>query len=669
MSKSFKDGGVLELQGNRYGIALAWDKMKTQVDLDLQAVVVDTKGSIIDAVYYNRLTAQDKALAHSGDDLVGDGEGFDECIWINLTKMKKNVKLIIFCLAAYSGGAVSSAGIVNAYIVEKWQGQAKESFRVAEHSGTAGVIGLCIMNRSNEGVWTVTRLLDEGSEGHHFMDFIEPTLGDIIRRRIKGAPKCMKVSFPMVKGDLADLPVSKHSNMFHVGVGWDMGELGIDLDVSAVLFGLVGQKVGAVYYNNTKLHGVHHTGDNETGEGEGDDETIVVDLNEVPDHVAQVFFVVNVYTKDVTFSSLKNAYVRVIDHQNHEILKYSLNCGNTATGSGLIIARLYRYPKSNRMGFQALGAFCQGRKWMDRVCLKEMQRIFYIKPQDILDHGERTENGTSPHTPRERRNRQLPTVMSGLPAGGFRSGSGTYYFRRDAKQESVSRVRVGCGWDILKCKRGFKTSVDLDVAAVFFHQDGRDLGAIDYENVEEYGIRHSGDNLTGEGEGDDEVIDVDLDAIPEEINQIYFVVTVYTKGMDFLNVENAYCRVCNEDGTELVRHNLTGSAPCTALVIAQLFRHPEQGWCFKARSEFVNARTWIDPTCMLVMKQLFKETLIHYSPDPDAPQPADTPKVTLLWGTWPDQDKLPEGKAELLDTSEPETDSRSLLPINRIVSL
>jgi len=634
MSKAFKDGGVLALPGNRYGIALSWDKVRNPVDLDLQAVVVDDRGNIIDAVYYNRLQAMDKGLTHSGDELSGDVEGFDECIWVNFQRVKKSAKLIIFCLAAYSGGSIRGAGTSTAYVVEKWQGQTKESFKII--SDSAGVMALCVMNRDVEGSWTITRLLDQGTEGHHFMDFIEPTLGDIIRKRVKGAPKCMRVSFPMVKGDLADLPMNKKSNEFSIGMGWDMGELGIDLDVSAVLFGLVGQKLGAVYYNNTKLHGVCHTGDNETGEGDGDDETITVDLNQVADSVAQIFFVVNVYTKDVTFQSLKNAYVRIVDPNSQEMLRYSLNCGNTALGSALIIARLYRFPKSSRWGFQALGTFCQGRKWMDRVCLKEMQRTFHVQPQDILSEekgreGARENDLTSPRLPF-----RMPSAVPALVASKsqYCSRGGAYYFRNKEgeKDGRVNRVKVGVGWDVLSCKRGFKTTVDLDVAAVFFHRAGRDLGAIDYENVEEYGVSHSGDNVTGEGEGDDEVIDVDLDAIPQDIAQIFFVVTVYTKGMDFLNVENAYCRVCDEDGSELVRHNLTGSAAATALVIAQLFRHPDLGWSFKARSSFSGARTWMDPNCMTTMKHLFKESNNYYSPEPDAPQPCGTPRASLWRG-------------------------------------
>merc|ERR1719498_1591419 len=113
----------------------------------------------------------------------------------------------------------------------------------------------------------------------------------------------------MKKGSMVDLPETNKLKKIQVGVGWDLDPsagTAIDLDISAVFFHTLGRDLGAVYFDNTTEYGLTHTGDNVTGEGEGDDEVISVDLTEVPCEVAQIFFVVNVYTKSVTFALLKN---------------------------------------------------------------------------------------------------------------------------------------------------------------------------------------------------------------------------------------------------------------------------------------------------------------------------------------------------------------------------
>eukprot|EP00429_Kryptoperidinium_foliaceum_P114759 CAMPEP_0176302972 /NCGR_PEP_ID=MMETSP0121_2-20121125/61663_1 /TAXON_ID=160619 /ORGANISM="Kryptoperidinium foliaceum, Strain CCMP 1326" /LENGTH=127 /DNA_ID=CAMNT_0017644509 /DNA_START=72 /DNA_END=452 /DNA_ORIENTATION=+ len=127
MSKKFSQGGALILKNNRYGVCLSWDRTQYNVDLDLQALVVNNSGTISDAVYFNRLEVMDKGLSHSGDDKTGAGEGFDESIWVNFQKIKNEVKLIIFVIAAHSGGCFSKAGDITLHIVEQWHGNTLET--------------------------------------------------------------------------------------------------------------------------------------------------------------------------------------------------------------------------------------------------------------------------------------------------------------------------------------------------------------------------------------------------------------------------------------------------------------------------------------------------------------------------------------------------------------
>jgi hypothetical protein len=103
-------------------------------------------------------------------------------------------------------------------------------------------------------------------------------------------------------------------------------------------------------------------------------------LEQVPAEVMQVFFVVNIYTKKVTFQSVQNSYCRIIDHIGNELARYHLQEGGHE--SGLIIARLFREP-SKRWAFQALGRFSRGTIWKDTV--PDIQAILKMAPREYQE--------------------------------------------------------------------------------------------------------------------------------------------------------------------------------------------------------------------------------------------------------------------------------------------
>ena len=99
-------------------------------------------------------------------------------------------------------------------------------------------------------------------------------------------------------------------------------------------------------------------------------------------------------------------------------------------------------------------------------------------------------------------------------------------------------------------------------------------------------VQHLGDNLTGEGDGDDEQLKVDLNAVPEYISKIDFTATIYdatARNQNFGQVSNAYIRIYNEDnGEELIRYDLGEDFSIeTALVVGELYRHNGE-WKFNA---------------------------------------------------------------------------------------
>eukprot|EP00933_Yihiella_yeosuensis_P023740 TRINITY_DN18473_c0_g3_i1.p1 TRINITY_DN18473_c0_g3~~TRINITY_DN18473_c0_g3_i1.p1 ORF type:complete len:446 (+),score=95.80 TRINITY_DN18473_c0_g3_i1:68-1339(+) len=355
----------LPLPKTRYGVGVSWDvASRGNVDVDLQAVIVDNKGSVIDAVYYNNLKAL-KAITHSGDEQTGEKAGMDELIWITLSKMPEHVRLIIFVVAAYSGGSLRDASNGMLHILEERKESEVARFQLEQSQHNVDAVAM--VYRSNDGSWFLRIIEEPAEEGRHFIDILEPTLGNIIRNMIPGAPKKQKVAFAMEKGSVVDLPPTNRLDMISAGLGWDVNPKAgddVDLDVSAVLFSKEFQVLGAVFFGNIEEFGLLHSGDNLTGEGAGDDEVIQVDFNHVPANVEQIFFVVNVYTKNVTFEMISNAYCRIFNAAGEELARYVLRDGRGERG--LILARLFREP-GGRWGFQACGKFCRGQTWKDSV--------------------------------------------------------------------------------------------------------------------------------------------------------------------------------------------------------------------------------------------------------------------------------------------------------------
>ena len=145
---------------------------------------------------------------------------------------------------------------------------------------------------------------------------------------------------------------------------------------------------------------------------------------------------------------------------------------------------------------------------------------------------------------------------------------------------TLNNVVMGLGWDAAK-KKGFfgfgggSQEVDLDASCFMFDEGNelRDLVFFNHLRSECGSIQHSGDNRTGEGDGDDEQIAVALNRVPANIKSLVFTVSNYT-GQDFSQVENAYCRLINGDnGQEIARYNLSAQGNHTAQIMAKVYRH------------------------------------------------------------------------------------------------
>lgn len=163
----------------------------------------------------------------------------------------------------------------------------------------------------------------------------------------------------------------------------------------------------------------------------------------------------------------------------------------------------------------------------------------------------------------------------------------------------LTRVRMGLGWDAIPKKGMFgkmkTTAIDLDASCVLLDDAKTELDAVWFEKLRssDGSVEHTGDNLTGEGEGDDESILVDLGRVPPQAKSLVFVVTSFSR-QGFSEVANAFCRLVDETtGAEIARFDLTATGSHTAMVLATVYRHNGE-WKMTARGETGTGRTYKD---------------------------------------------------------------------------
>lgn len=155
----------------------------------------------------------------------------------------------------------------------------------------------------------------------------------------------------------------------------------------------------------------------------------------------------------------------------------------------------------------------------------------------------------------------------------------------------LQNVLLGLGWD---CKKTDGVDFDLDASLLMLDANDKSVGEnsfIFYNNKTSScgSVIHQGDNLTGEGEGDDEVITVALEKVPENVNKMTIAVTIHdaeARNQNFSQVDNAFIRVANNDNNEdIARYDLTEDYSTeTSLIFGELYRKDGE-WRFVAKGD------------------------------------------------------------------------------------
>ena len=174
---------------------------------------------------------------------------------------------------------------------------------------------------------------------------------------------------------------------------------------------------------------------------------------------------------------------------------------------------------------------------------------------------------------------------------------------------TLNQIKMGLGWDVASAKSsgggflsglfggggGSSDSIDLDASCVLFNSAKQPIDVVYFGQLQSKDgtIVHTGDNRTGAGDGDDEVINVNLAAIPADVQALVFTVNSFT-GQSFETVANAYCRILNaSNNSEVARYNLSAQGSHTAMILAKVYRHNGE-WKMHAIGETANGRTFND---------------------------------------------------------------------------
>ncbi|MDR1462211.1 MAG: TerD family protein [Azoarcus sp.] len=169
---------------------------------------------------------------------------------------------------------------------------------------------------------------------------------------------------------------------------------------------------------------------------------------------------------------------------------------------------------------------------------------------------------------------------------------------KEAGSNGLSKIVMGLGWDAVK-KKGFfgflnkEQEIDLDASCLMFDDNKVLSDAIWFRQLrsKDGSIQHTGDNRTGDGDGDDEQIIVDLARVPANIKSLVFTVNSFT-GQDFSQVANAFCRIVDgSTGNELARYDLSVQGSHSAQIMAKVYRHNDE-WKMHAIGENGMGRTF-----------------------------------------------------------------------------
>ena len=339
----------------------------------------------------------------------------------------------------------------------------------------------------------------------------------------------------------------------YVGLGWDFswGD-SFDLDASVTGFDEKNKVIEFIYFGNeTGLNGsVKHSGDNLTGIGIGDDEVIQISLSKVPENVHYLAVTINSF-KGNSIIKAKSAFIRLFT-KDVKIGKYLLN--KTKDCLGLLLGVFERDPKLDIWYFRVMADPIEGNVVKDSE--KSIQALLDNYSLDFGNNYDDMNNNLKHPWPDEE-----------------------LFKLEDWIKIDAAFVYVGLGWNIQK---GF--SFDLDSSILTFDEKNNLHEIIYHKNLKSKNgsIIHQGDNKTGEGEGDDEILSIDFRKLDNNISIMAIIINSF-KGNSLINLKNAFIRLYDKDkpiGINILEESLDSVG-----IFLGLFRKKGKEWYFEAIKE------------------------------------------------------------------------------------
>ena len=344
----------------------------------------------------------------------------------------------------------------------------------------------------------------------------------------------------------------------NVGLGWDFtGGETFDLDASVTGFDNNFNPIESIYYGRlTGLNNsVLHHGDNLTGEGEGDDEVITIGLDRVPRNVTSLAVTVNSY-KENSIINAKSGFIRLYTNSNG-IGKYTLSRSKDCIG---LLLGLFERDISNL------------DRWYFRVMVDPIEGNQVIKSYDSMKELLVSYNKNFID---EAVNKYIP--LHPLPY--------EIVFKTDIWIPIENQYTfVGLGWDF---QRGMV--YDLDASLIVFDMNNQIMEVIYHKNVksQDGNIFHYGDNKTGRGEGDDEIISINFPHLNNNVSSMAVVVNSF-KGNNLTGIRGGFIRLFYEKGP-IGCYLLNEGRECTGLLLGLFRKDLNSGfWFFQVMIENIN---------------------------------------------------------------------------------
>lgn len=350
--------------------------------------------------------------------------------------------------------------------------------------------------------------------------------------------------------------LSINCNSIRLGAAWDYSLINrTDFDLSLVLCDRWGNELDAIFYNNLNYMdgAIIHTGDNRSGEGDGDDESIIINLTQIIDVFSMFVFI----TAHEGGDSKHQAVGKFTLYNDHNIL-HSKRFTSAKNDNACLVGCIYR--QGDHFEFAEINRSGKGRNFNDAKYLMEDEIPKFYTPDKLRD-----------------RICNLNRVYS-LSKGGI------YVFNRDLKT-----ITLGLGWD----PSPHYGNIDVDASVAMFDQNCANIGTVYFGRREAYNgaIKHSGDNLTGDGDGEDERITIELNRLPQQVSYIVACVSIYSGATSFSAIQKCFALIRDQSGKELCHYNLSGNYTTRAVIIGAIHRRETGLWAFECMGDPASGRT------------------------------------------------------------------------------